>query len=185
MKSKPAAFILAILLLCIGLVIGKLYLEKICLRLSQEAIDICNTGPGLKTEIERTERFWKKVKEINDKVEIASFFARQRSSIGYGFLSSIIGKLIFSGNTEYAFSKAYEALGYLGRFDQRAADLLISEFKPEEDPTRAIDVLRALIISENRTAILKIKDLALRKLGDYLSDEEKGKLLYPSLRKRV
>jgi hypothetical protein len=177
MKSKLAAFILVILLLCIGSVIGKLYLEKIHLRLSQEAIDICNMGPGLENEVERAERFWKKVKEINDKVEIAVFFARQRSSIGYGFLSSIIGKLTFCGNTEYTFSKAYETLGYLGRFDQRAADLLISEFKPEEDPTRAIDILRALIISENRTAILKIKDMALRRLGGYLSDEEKGKLL--------
>ena len=176
MKLKPTVFIL-IALLCIVVIIGRVYLEKIYLCLSNETVSVCNLGPGFMNEDEKKVQYWEEIQRINDKIEIAKFFAQLRSRIGYEYLSGIISRIVFCGNMEYTFSKAYEALGYLGRFDSRSANLLVMEFKPEEDPTRAIDVMRALIISENHTAIIKIKDLALCKLRGYLSSDEREKLL--------
>jgi len=166
-----------IALLCIVLIIGKVYLGKIYFCLSNETVNVCNFGPGFINEGEKTGQYWEEIQHINDKIETAKFFAQLRSRIGYECLSGIISRIVFCGNMEYTFSKAYEALGYLGRFDSRSANLLVMEFKPEEDPTRAIDVMRALIISENHTAIIKIKDLALCKLRGYLSSDEREKLL--------
>lgn len=171
MKYKIALF--SLIIIGITFIGSYLLLKNVVLILPKEVIKICNGGPS-QDDKRKTELFYKTVKKINNKIVIAELLAKVGLNIGYDYLSNIIKNIIHSGNTEYTFRKTYETLGYLGRIDKRAINLLISEFNPQEDPTRAIDVLRALIISKNPEAVFKIKKLALQKLEGYLSTEEKN-----------
>lgn len=185
MKTKNIIYRMLIFLLItiLTVALGYLYLTNVVFVLSNETIEIIKQGTGTEWEKEKTEIFYQELTSVDKKIAVANFFAKHGSNIGYKFLSDTIDNLLFLGTTENTVGSAYEALGYMSKFDQRAANILISQFNPYADPTQAITILRALFLSENPRVICQVKEEALKDLGDTLSNEERKTLLSYSINK--
>lgn len=100
-----------------------------------------------------TPRAEKMLYELDRIIEATKLLARAGIGRGYESMERIVNDLPYCEETENIYEKAYAALGYLGRFDKRAPGLLLSEFNPQTDPIRAMNVLAGIKLTRNHQVL--------------------------------
>jgi len=93
--------------------------------------------------------------------------AQIKIAYGYDAVEKIIGNLAYQEETENTFEKAYEALGCMSRFDERALKLLLSEFNPKADSVRAMNVLVGMKLTGDSLLLAQ----CIKEIKPFMSEE--------------
>jgi len=165
MKLKTR-IILIVSLIVIGTFFSSYYiLESNLSQAGKLIVEFENEFARLEGLTPRAERI---LYDFHKIIKIAEYLAKIKIAKGYEPLEKIVKNLSYREETEMIYEEAYEALGYLGRFEQKAVDLLISEFNPNADPVRAMNVLVGL----NLAGCSEIVAGSIEKMKPFMSQEE-------------
>lgn len=148
--------ILIIFFLLIGLIGGVFFLYQRCESNLNQTEKLIAEFEGEFMKLEGlTLKAEKILYDFDEIIKTAKFLGHFRFGRGYDALEKIVRNLTYREETEMVYKNVYEALGYIGRFDERALKLLLSEFNPEADPVRAMNVLVGIKLTGNSEVLSK------------------------------